>query len=592
MIFLVPNGIIIISKTEVTIMKCYNCGEENLENAVFCKKCGRRLDGMAVCPSCGSLTPQDGEFCIVCGANRNAPVRPMPVKDDASDQGRAAVKVAADKAAAKGDGDWTKESAATAGRHSGVFVKTSHDRNDSGLPNASAAATGKHAGLFAKISLGCSAVTALLSLIFVFLIGCTFSVGVGGVSAGSPVGYGIFYFFGDAFTAAAAIEDAFAYNSAMAGAVIGAVCSALALLGAAVSFVGMVVKCVRFFQGKGQGKLTLVGNAAATYFIFLFGAALFCMCMSQMAEVASVSTGISVNGGTVAGIVLGAITLVAALVFNELSHAKPQSIMGYIVRASEKIVTTVFICVALALVGSGIVFVSAMETNFTFGINSALGQLATFSVAEEDNWPVTWLRNNLIILSAIAVLLIAAAGIMLAVAVGDSAENLGKAGKKRSRIFIVLSSVCLAATGIVMCIASSSYANVAGEAYAAVLGTPIVVIVFGALGAVVFVVLSLLGRKYGGGEPVETSLQTDGANRGNSGSKNVFVGRSNARETSSGWVCPVCGYDGNRGKFCENCGTQKVVPSIRDDSEWTCPNCGKTGLKGKFCSECGTMRPN
>ena len=51
-------------------MICARCGQENPENATFCKKCGRRLDGMALCPNCGKFTPADGEFCIHCGANR------------------------------------------------------------------------------------------------------------------------------------------------------------------------------------------------------------------------------------------------------------------------------------------------------------------------------------------------------------------------------------------------------------------------------------------------------------------------------------------------------------------------------------------
>lgn len=51
---------------------CPRCGTENLSEAVFCKKCGKRLDGMSVCPNCGKLTPADGEFCIFCGANRNS----------------------------------------------------------------------------------------------------------------------------------------------------------------------------------------------------------------------------------------------------------------------------------------------------------------------------------------------------------------------------------------------------------------------------------------------------------------------------------------------------------------------------------------
>ena len=59
-------------------MECMYCGTENPSGSLFCKKCGRRLDGMALCPSCGNLTPADGEFCVNCGSNRNAPVIPRP----------------------------------------------------------------------------------------------------------------------------------------------------------------------------------------------------------------------------------------------------------------------------------------------------------------------------------------------------------------------------------------------------------------------------------------------------------------------------------------------------------------------------------
>ena len=44
-------------------MKCYHCDTENLEGAQFCKKCGRRLDGMSLCTACGKMTPADGEYC-------------------------------------------------------------------------------------------------------------------------------------------------------------------------------------------------------------------------------------------------------------------------------------------------------------------------------------------------------------------------------------------------------------------------------------------------------------------------------------------------------------------------------------------------
>lgn len=61
-------------------MQCNFCETENPETAVFCKKCGKRMDGMALCSACGKLTPADGEFCVNCGSNRNAPVYSMPVR--------------------------------------------------------------------------------------------------------------------------------------------------------------------------------------------------------------------------------------------------------------------------------------------------------------------------------------------------------------------------------------------------------------------------------------------------------------------------------------------------------------------------------
>jgi hypothetical protein len=47
---------------------------------------------------------------------------------------------------------------------------------------------------------------------------------------------------------------------------------------------------------------------------------------------------------------------------------------------------------------------------------------------------------------------------------------------------------------------------------------------------------------------------------------------------AAGWDCP-CGYKGNAGKFCADCG--KPQPA-----GWDCP-CGHKGNAGKFCAECG-----
>lgn len=48
-------------------MNCNNCGTENPEGAVYCKECGKRLDGMVACPKCGNLNPDDAVYCVSCG---------------------------------------------------------------------------------------------------------------------------------------------------------------------------------------------------------------------------------------------------------------------------------------------------------------------------------------------------------------------------------------------------------------------------------------------------------------------------------------------------------------------------------------------
>ena len=38
-------------------MNCPSCGTENIEDAVYCMRCGRRLDGTAECPNCKKRGP-------------------------------------------------------------------------------------------------------------------------------------------------------------------------------------------------------------------------------------------------------------------------------------------------------------------------------------------------------------------------------------------------------------------------------------------------------------------------------------------------------------------------------------------------------
>lgn len=54
---------------------------------------------------------------------------------------------------------------------------------------------------------------------------------------------------------------------------------------------------------------------------------------------------------------------------------------------------------------------------------------------------------------------------------------------------------------------------------------------------------------------------------------------------AGGWKC-ACGKEGNKGKFCSECGSPMPAPQAEG---WICA-CGHVN-KGKFCSECGTKKP-
>lgn len=49
-------------------MVCKYCETENVDDAVFCKACGKRIDGKTICPRCGKLNDDDSVFCVHCGA--------------------------------------------------------------------------------------------------------------------------------------------------------------------------------------------------------------------------------------------------------------------------------------------------------------------------------------------------------------------------------------------------------------------------------------------------------------------------------------------------------------------------------------------
>lgn len=169
-----------------------------------------------------------------------------------------------------------------------------------------------------RISFICSLGAALIGMIFVFLIGCVPHVSVGSAGGGLVTNeVGIFYFFGDAYDAIVS-DGSTASMAGTIGAVLGTVCSLVALLATAGCFIATVSRLVKISQK--QTEKGIMGPAAATFFAYVCGAALFLLCMANKVDIMGVTTSMAANGTTIAGFVLGGLLLVAAAVLKTLGE--------------------------------------------------------------------------------------------------------------------------------------------------------------------------------------------------------------------------------------------------------------------------------
>ena len=62
-------------------MKCQKCQFENLEEAIYCRKCGASLESYIACPNCEASNPPDSRFCQKCGQDLMKPPKDTPSVD-------------------------------------------------------------------------------------------------------------------------------------------------------------------------------------------------------------------------------------------------------------------------------------------------------------------------------------------------------------------------------------------------------------------------------------------------------------------------------------------------------------------------------
>lgn len=482
-------------------MKCVFCGTDNPDGALFCKKCGKRQDGMATCPSCGKDTPADGDFCIYCGADLKAAAVGGAGLNKSASNSAGSGEVGAYPAANISESTASAYGYGTADESAHEAAAAGYTVRGEGRTTAVAAAVKRALKVAAEAF---AVLSALIGFIFVFFIGNDVSAGVGGVTAGLGGGYNIFYFFGDVYKniestleSSGLGSQSFANYSYMTGAVAGTVCSALALAATVLLFIATAVRYVRKLLKLTQKSAT--GLAAATFFSYAFGVALFMMCVGGCTEMEGGNVVVTVNGATVAGLVLGGLFIVAsaasAVVYGiNKSNAKRTALNGV-----AGAVATVFAVIIAGVAANGMFSITG-NTGYGENLHAMLGiteffnMLASYSLTyyqNNDDSGAKWeafidMFNAELVVNIVLLVFAVVFCILAVVSVSGIFSGFGKKmGGRRAKILVV-SGACAVVAGIMMIVSDVLFVNWASEyisagEYRVDVTVPVVVMVFGVL---------------------------------------------------------------------------------------------------------------
>ncbi len=242
-------------------MECYHCGQDNDDEAIYCKHCGQRVDGKVECPSCNKLVDSDSQFCGYCGHDLQEQEECMS-NDEV------------------------------------VFHESAqYDKCQSS------------SAIF-------SLATTFFSLIFTFFIGINSSAFSMVTATNSNTN--LFYFFKDVYKYLDTLKDSELTDMVISTnyfyAVVGTLLAIAIILTVCIFFILTIVK---FITGiKGKSKESYYSFALSTYLAYIVGVALFYAFDSANAQTNYYNTNSQLNFYTVIGVILSTTCMAIATVSN------------------------------------------------------------------------------------------------------------------------------------------------------------------------------------------------------------------------------------------------------------------------------------
>ena len=395
------------------MITCKHCESENPDHAVYCKRCGKRVDGNMPCPICGELNSDDSTYCIACGERIDG------------------------KTVCPNCGTLIEESFCTVCGTPAKRVVKKPPRSSTSANGANTAGTWRN---YVNLSAGIAAMTAVLcALVFVFLIGFApnFS-GLEGVMDGLPGvssengSFNLWYYFGDGyreadnlFTQLPQYSATFSFSVLMP-LILGTVAACLSIAGV-VTF--SVLAAVRF--GKkvtGKSEKSYCGFAIAAVLCYFLGAHLIGSLNTvyiRLNQIVSSSEGmlkidlkgmLAYDGATTAGTALCAVFLGCFLACKIAVRGKELIRKNTLIPLCFAVVSVAFLAALLSVLAQGAYTVKATETDtysretitFQTGFTTMMQILCTLNVNNNPAGEVSVIIVAQLVQFALLVILCAA----------------------------------------------------------------------------------------------------------------------------------------------------------------------------------------
>ena len=406
---------------------------------------------MEVCPACGGLTPVGGAFCVNCGANKSSQPGHFPANFVAETDGTVAA------------------GAEAVAEESGYVFE-------------------KYRGLLSKAAVLFAVLTALVGIIFVFLIECNYNIAG---SAYDDYSYTLFYFLGDVYDELELILALLTSSQSVMltmGTAYTSLCCAAGILATVIFCLVAIIRLLRRKSGK-----SFVAPCAATFLSFVGTVVLFMMCVSRSISYDGESIAYELSGTAVTGIVLGAIFLVLAVVADAMANLKVGKVRRSVFNWIFALAFTVFAVVILGVLANGVFsYVMYDDVTYTYGAYWLFYQLATSTQiidGYDDMTNMMIIYGTIVVVCAIVFCIYAAK--IIGAALGGRGGALSRTVMKNATgigIFAIL-------IGVAMVLQTNEYLDyLAYDYYEASLTMPIVIIVFGVLLTVATIVYRCRGK--------------------------------------------------------------------------------------------------